>query len=153
MICFRPSCRKRRLLAASFPSSRLPTYALFIDIQVAAKENARYTPHCEPTFTRLELEQRRDEENCFRYTELAIPRGTPVTILARPMVAQAGTGEGADCNIRLVSPGCDEGLEPPLDAKNLKDRFRFRILKGHQVGELVREKGQWKVVESSGSVR
>ena len=24
--------------------------------------------------------------------------------------SQAGTGEGVDCNIRLVSPGCDEGL-------------------------------------------
>ena len=24
---------------------------------------------------------------------------------------QAGTGEGVDCNIRLVSPGCDEGLQ------------------------------------------
>eukprot|EP00913_Durusdinium_trenchii_P032440 g30372.t1 len=108
--------------------------------QVAAKENARYTPHCEPTFTRLELEQRRDEENCFRYTELAIPRGTPVTILARPMVAQAGTGEGADCNIRLVSPGCDEGPDPYVDAKNLKDRFRFRILKGHQVENLLRHR-------------
>ena len=24
---------------------------------------------------------------------------------------QAGTGEGVDCNIRLVSPGCDEGLD------------------------------------------
>ena len=23
---------------------------------------------------------------------------------------EAGTGEGVDCNIRLVSPGCDEGL-------------------------------------------
>jgi len=109
--------------------------------QVAAKENARHTPHCEPTFTRLELEQRRDEENCFRYTELAIPRGTPVTILARPMVAQAGTGEGVDCNIRLVSPGCDEGPGPfNVDAKNLKDRFRFRILKGHQVENLLRHR-------------
>lgn len=109
--------------------------------QVAAKENARHTPHCEPTFTRLELEQRRDEENCFRYTELAIPRGTPVTILARPMVAQAGTGEGVDCNIRLVSPGCDEGPGPfNADAKNLKDRFRFRILKGHQVENLLRHR-------------
>lgn len=107
--------------------------------QAAGKENTRYTPHCEPTFTRGELEQRRDEENCFRYTELAIPRGIPVTILARPMIAEAGTGEGADCNIRLVSPQGDEG-PPHADLKNLKDRFRFRILRGHQVENLLRHR-------------
>jgi len=107
--------------------------------QAAGKENTRYTPHCEPTFSRAELEQRRDEENCFRYTELAIPRGIPVTILARPMIAEAGTGEGADCNIRLVSPQGDEG-PPHADLKNLKDRFRFRILRGHQVENLLRHR-------------
>jgi len=107
--------------------------------QAAAKENTRYTPHCEPTFSRAELEQRRDQENCFRYTELAIPRGTPVTILASPMIAEAGTGEGADCAIRLVSPQGDEG--PPFaELKSLKDRFRFRILRGHQVENLLRHR-------------
>eukprot|EP00434_Breviolum_minutum_P018101 symbB.v1.2.015965.t1/scaffold1205.1/size131557/4 len=54
------------------------------------------------------------------------------------MVAQAGTGEGVDCNIRLVSPGCPGPFN--VDAKNLKDRFRFRILKGHQVENLLRHR-------------
>jgi len=106
--------------------------------KVAARENSRSTPYCEPTFSRAELEQRRDQENCFRYTELAIPRGTPVTVLARPMVAEAGTGEGAECRVRLVSP---LGAEEARDAREPKaDRFRFRILKGHTVENLLRQR-------------
>ena len=62
-----------------------------------------------------------------------------MTILARPMVAQAGTGEGADFNIRLVSPGSD-AQESQGDGKSLRDRFRFRILKGHQVENLLRHR-------------
>ncbi|CAE8720053.1 unnamed protein product, partial [Polarella glacialis] len=80
--------------------------------QAAARENSRSSPYCEPSFSRAELEQRRDLENCFRYTELAIPRGTPVTILARPMIAEAGTGEGAECRIRLASPLSFEASAP-----------------------------------------
>mmetsp|Transcript_87327 Transcript_87327/g.154799 ORF Transcript_87327/g.154799 Transcript_87327/m.154799 type:complete len:735 (-) Transcript_87327:31-2235(-) len=107
--------------------------------KVAAKENSKYTPHCEPTFSRTDLEQRRDEENCFRYTELAIPRGTPVTILAKPMIFEAGTGEGAECRVRLVSPlGAEDDSKDSADPK--ADRFRFRILKGHQVENLLRHK-------------
>lgn len=106
--------------------------------QAAARENSRSTPYCEPTFTRAKLEELRNQENCFRYTELAIPRGSPVTVLARPMVAEAGTGEGADCQIRLVPPlTVDEARE----AKEPKaDRFRFRILKGHTVENLLRHR-------------
>jgi hypothetical protein len=107
--------------------------------QVAARENSRSTPYCEPTFSRAELEQRRDLENCFRYTELAIPRGCPVTILARPMIAEAGTGEGAECRVRLVSPlSSEEAAREGRDSK--ADRFRFRILKGHRVENLLRHR-------------
>lgn len=105
--------------------------------QAAARGNVSNTPYCEPTFTREQLLQRRDQENCFRYTELAIPRGTPVTVLARPMVAEAGTGEGAECRIRLTSPLT--GMEDWKDTGDPKaDRFRFRIRPGHTVENLLR---------------
>jgi hypothetical protein len=114
-------------------------YELVERAQVAARENSRSTPYCEPTFSRAELEQRRDLENCFRYTELAIPRGCPVTILARPMIAEAGTGEGAECRVRLVSPlSSEEAAREGTDSK--ADRFRFRILKGHRVENLLRHR-------------
>merc|ERR1719215_2126905 len=98
------------------------------------------TPYCEPTFTREQVLQRRDQENCFRYTELAIPRGVPVTVLARPMVVEAGTGEGADCRIRLTSPLTsteDDFKQGEGDALR-GDRFRFRIRPGHTVENLLR---------------
>mmetsp|Transcript_18348 Transcript_18348/g.52467 ORF Transcript_18348/g.52467 Transcript_18348/m.52467 type:complete len:760 (+) Transcript_18348:70-2349(+) len=105
--------------------------------QAAARQNALNTPFCEPTFSRDELIERRDQENCFRYTELAIPRGASVTVLARPMVAEAGTGEGAECRIRLTSPLCSS--EEGKEAIDLKlDRFRFRIRSGHTVENLLR---------------
>jgi len=105
--------------------------------QAAARQNALNTPYCEPSFTREQLMQRRDQENCFRYTELAIPRGTPVTVLARPMVAEAGTGEGAECRIRLTSPL--SGAEEVKESGDPKaDRFRFRIRPGHTVENLLR---------------
>jgi len=106
--------------------------------QASARENSRSTPYCEPTFTRAELDQRRDQENCFRYTELAIPRGTNVTVLARPMVAEAGTGEGAACRVRLVSPLTTDEAREAHEPK--ADRFRFRILKGHTVENLLRHR-------------
>lgn len=106
--------------------------------EAAAKDNSRYSPFCEPTFARSDLERRRDQENCFRFTELAIPRGTPVTVLARPTVAEAGTGESAGCSIRLASPVCDDDNRLVNDLK--ADRFRFRILKGHQAENLLRHR-------------
>jgi len=108
--------------------------------QAAARQNALNTPFCEPSFSREQLMQRREQENCFRYTELAIPRGTPVTVLARPMVAEAGTGEGAECRIRLTSPVCaaDDGKEFASAADPRADRFRFRIRAGHTVENLLR---------------
>lgn len=105
--------------------------------EAAAKDNSRYSPFCEPTFVRTDLERRRDQENCFRFTELAIPRGTPVTVLARPTVAEAGTGESAGCSIRLGSPLCEDDRSEN-DPK--ADRFRFRILKGHQAENLLRHR-------------
>merc|ERR1712046_26442 len=41
----------------------------------AADINTQKTHYCEPTFSREELRGRRDQESCFRGTELAIPRG------------------------------------------------------------------------------
>eukprot|EP00930_Biecheleria_cincta_P001784 TRINITY_DN102881_c0_g1_i1.p1 TRINITY_DN102881_c0_g1~~TRINITY_DN102881_c0_g1_i1.p1 ORF type:complete len:795 (-),score=130.78 TRINITY_DN102881_c0_g1_i1:26-2410(-) len=105
--------------------------------EAAAKDNSRYSPFCEPTFARSDLERRRDQENCFRFTELAIPRGTPVTVLARPTVAEAGTGESAGCSIRLASPLCEDDRS---DSDPKADRFRFRILKGHQAENLLRHR-------------
>eukprot|EP00933_Yihiella_yeosuensis_P018547 TRINITY_DN15185_c0_g1_i1.p1 TRINITY_DN15185_c0_g1~~TRINITY_DN15185_c0_g1_i1.p1 ORF type:complete len:836 (-),score=167.04 TRINITY_DN15185_c0_g1_i1:59-2566(-) len=110
--------------------------------EAAARENSSRTPYCEPTFTRQELVQRRNQENCFRYTELAIQRGAEVTVLARPMIAEAGTGEGVECRVRLVSPLSEEDLGTDLgdfvDSK--ADRFRFRILKGHRVENLLMQR-------------
>jgi len=108
--------------------------------QEAARQNAQRTPFCEPTFTREQLQERRDQENCFRYTELAIRRNTPVTVLARPMVAEAGTGEGADFRIRLTSPMAEyeEGKPSTPESDPKADRFRFRIRPGHTVENLLR---------------
>lgn len=107
--------------------------------QAAARQNALNTPYCEPTFTREGLLQRRDQENCFRYSELAIPRGTPVTVLARPMVAEAGTGGGSDCRILLTSPLTGNDDWKDLGGGDPKaDRFRFRIRPGHTVENLLR---------------
>lgn len=106
--------------------------------EVAATENTRSTPYCEPSFTRAELEERRNQENCIRYTELAIPRGSPITILARPTITQAGTGEGADCRIRLMTPQQDSDDDRVY--KSLADRPCFRILRGHGSENLLRHR-------------
>mmetsp|Transcript_24641 Transcript_24641/g.65091 ORF Transcript_24641/g.65091 Transcript_24641/m.65091 type:complete len:409 (+) Transcript_24641:702-1928(+) len=106
--------------------------------RAAAFENSRGTPYSEPTFSRSQLDARRDQESCFRYTELAIPRGSPVTVLARPALAEAGTGESAECRVRLAPPlpfhEGGKGEDPKAD------RFRFRILKGHTVENLLRHR-------------
>lgn len=102
--------------------------------EVAARENSSNTPFCEPTFTRAMLHRRRDEENCFRYAELSIPRDSPITILARPMISEAGTGGvGADCCIHLVPPAQEDE-----DGRRQAERFHFRILKGHSIDSLLR---------------
>lgn len=100
--------------------------------QVAAKENSANTDHCEPTFSREELPSLRSKECCYRYAELAIPKGEPVTILARPVKSGGG---------RTIA------LVPPHDAENGEDkdlaeasRYRFRILKGHTFNNLLKQR-------------
>merc|ERR1711879_791061 len=95
--------------------------------QTAAQENSNQTKFCEPTFSRNELQSRRDDENCIRYTELAIPRGAPVTVLGRPIKNASG-------DIELMPPNSSEagGDVANPDA----ERFRFRILHGHGVENL-----------------
>lgn len=97
----------------------------------AAQENSHNTKYCDPTFSRSDLLGRRDSENCMRYTELAIPRGEGVTILGRPVKNASG-------DIELVPPNSAEnGLsESNPDA----ERFRFRILKGHTVEQLIKQR-------------
>lgn len=71
----------------------------------AAQLNTSNTKYCEPTFSRDELARRRDEENCFRVTELAIPRGSDVTVLARPVKTAQG-------KVMLVPPNdAEEGAD------------------------------------------
>jgi len=99
--------------------------------QQAATENTRITNFCEPTFQRSELDLRRNDENCFRYTELAIPRGTPVTILARPV-------KDANGSLKLVPPNkAEHGMD---DSNPDAERFRFRILHGHSVENLIKQR-------------
>jgi len=124
-------------------SGGLPSYAcdresqmvspeeLYQRAERAAQTNSANTPYCEPTYSRSELRGRRNEENCFRVTELAIPRGGDVTILAKPVK----TAEG---KVALVAPN---DAEEGADADNPDaQRFRFRILKGHSVETLLKQR-------------
>lgn len=97
----------------------------------AADINSRMTTYCEPSFSRDQLRPRRDEENCFRVTELAIPRGCDVTILAKPVKSAAG-------KVTLVAPN---SAEDGADVDNPDaQRYRFRILKGHGVENLLKQR-------------
>lgn len=100
----------------------------------AAKENSRHTPFCEPIFQREELLKRRESENCFRFVEEAIPRGSLVTLVAKPQVAL----QGARCRVTLVPPSYTDvgGWSSRLDPRH----FRFRILKGHTVLNLLKQR-------------
>merc|ERR1712151_786226 len=89
--------------------------------RMAADENSRNTRICEPTFLRSDLPRRRDDENCIRYTELAIPRGAPVTVLGRPVKNASG-------DLELMPPNSAELGKDPDDSD--AERFRFRILQG-----------------------
>jgi len=97
----------------------------------AAEENSQTTEFCEPTFSRRQLPQLRDSENCFRFSELAIPRDSPVTILARP----EPDGEGG---IRLVPPNSAENGKDVADPD--AERFRFRILSGYSIENLLKQR-------------
>jgi len=97
----------------------------------AAELNSQNTIYCEPTFSRGELRGRRDQENCFRVTELAIPRGCDVTILAKPV-------KNAQGKVMLVPPNsAEDGADP--DSPDAQ-RFRFRFLKGHTVENLLKQR-------------
>lgn len=97
----------------------------------AAEINSRMTSYCEPTFRRELLQKRRNEENCFRVTELGIPRGCEVTVLARPVKDAAG-------NVRLVAPNsAEDGAD--VDHPDAQ-RYRFRIMKGHTVDNILRQR-------------
>lgn len=98
---------------------------------VAATLNSRHTPFCEPTFARDSLTERRHQEDCFRVTELAIPRGSDVTVLAKPVKTPDG-------KVMLVAPN---SAEDGADVDNPEaERFRFRILKGHSVENLLKQR-------------
>lgn len=97
----------------------------------AAQENSKSTGHCEPTFSRAELPRLRDNENCFRFTELAIPRDSPVTVLARP----EPDGDGG---IRLVPPNSAENGRDAADPD--AERFRLRIISGYTIENLLKQR-------------
>lgn len=97
--------------------------------QAAAQENSRETTLCEPTFARNDLLPRRDQENCFRFTELAIPSGEKVTILGKPII-QPETG-----GVKLVPP--DDAMDGGDKDLAEAERYRFRILRGHTVENLL----------------
>lgn len=100
-------------------------------LQSAAKVNSAQTPFCEPTFSRASLPGRRDEENCFRVTELAIPRGSDVVVLAKPVKTPNG-------KVTLVPPN---SAEDGADVDNPDaQRYRFRILKGHSIENLLKQR-------------
>jgi len=97
----------------------------------AASLNSEKTPYCEPTFSRESLRARRNEESCFRITELAIPRGSDVTILGKPVTNPQG-------KVMLVPPN---SAEDGADVDNPDaQRYRFRILKGHTVENLLKQR-------------
>lgn len=100
-------------------------------LQSAAQVNTAQTDFCQPTFSRASLAGRRDEENCFRVTELAIPRGSDVVVLAKPVKTPDG-------KVTLVPPN---SAEDGADVDNPDaQRYRFRILKGHSIENLLKQR-------------
>jgi len=117
--------------AADKESQMVGADELVARAQRAAGLNSQHTPYCEPTFFREQLLGRRNEENCFRVTELAIPRGSKVTILGKPV-------KNAQGKVMLVPPN---SAEDGADVDNPDaQRFRFRILKGHTVENLLKQR-------------
>jgi len=80
---------------------------------------------------KADLAALRDKENAFRYTELAVPFGAEVTVLGKPVRNKAG-------GITVVPPNETEDGRSSADPS--ADRFRFRILKGHGVENLVKQR-------------
>jgi|ERR1712192_34103 len=117
--------------AADHESQMVSVSELLQKAERAAELNSSNTIYCEPNFNRSELRGRRDEENCFRVTELAIPNGSDVTVLAKPTATPDG-------KLVLVPPNsAEDGAD--VDSPEAQ-RFRFRILKGHTVENLLKQR-------------
>eukprot|EP01052_Picozoa_sp_SAG31_P010650 SAG31_NODE_589_length_13808_cov_3.896710_3_plen_441_part_00 len=103
--------------------------------EIAADENNK--------FSKLRPEPlARDTENGFRLVELAVPLGSPVTIVAQPRLISKSLNKhpiesiasGSDLGIALCAPpsrllGGERGLGG--------HKFRMRVLQGHTIDNLV----------------
>ena len=75
----------------------------------------------------------RDEENCFRVSEIGIPNYSDVVVLGKP---QLTLGNNADGNDLIIAPP-----DQPTSWANISDpRFNFRILKGHTIDNLYKHR-------------
>ena len=100
-------------------------------MSVAAKENARSQDAT--TMSTTGMQQARDEENCFRVSEIGIPNHSDVVILGKP---QLTLGNDADGNDLIITPP-----DQPESWSNVSDpRFKLRILKGHTVDNLLKHR-------------
>jgi hypothetical protein len=78
------------------------------------------------------LEQQRDAENCFRVVELGIKDGAEVVVLATPMMKNGGQDVNYEKVLTFVAPKQQASYDDP--------QFRFRILKGHTVENLIKHR-------------
>jgi len=107
--------------------------------EVAAEENTAHTtfvavkgkhpPQQGPT--REDLASRRDQENAFRYTEHAVPCGTEVTVMAKPV-------RNANGLLTLAPP--DDAEDGQESSNPDAERFRFRMLKGFTAENLLKQR-------------
>lgn len=69
-----------------------------------------------------EMEANRDDDNCFRFAELGIS-ASDVTVLGSPKREEDGS--------ITIGP-------PPVTSSHIKERFEFRILRGHTIENLIK---------------
>ena len=97
----------------------------------AAELNAKYQSATKMSTNSMRLA--RDEENCFRVSEIGIPNYSDVVVLGKP---QLTLGNNADGNDLIIAPP-----DQPTSWANISDpRFNFRILKGHTIDNLMKHR-------------
>ena len=103
-----------------YPTQVLDFPSFFARLPVAKQENSRHQEATKMGYD--EMMRHRDEENCFRFAEIAIPAFSEVVVVAKPEYTPSGK----------------IALGPPDPKKNVSDaQFEFRILKGHTAANLL----------------
>jgi hypothetical protein len=108
----------------TFYDGELPKWGKWLDIEMVTFKQyfERLLESAELRNQNSDKKFKRDKENGFRVVSLAIPNNEKVTIVARP---SAILGKDGNISIRLLP---FEGTE---------EDFHFRILKGHDISNLI----------------